>query len=66
MVSIDPDEFREPRKPGGGIAYSLGDFPRLPHVFLDDPLLKLRWVGMTRGGMWGVKGDRAYLLNPRL
>jgi hypothetical protein len=33
---------------------------------LDDPQEQARWIGMQKGGVWGIRGDRAFLLAPQL
>lgn len=35
-------------------------------LVLDDPMLNLKWVGLLRGGVWGIRGRRGFLLYPRV
>jgi hypothetical protein len=40
--------------------------PRVVGETLDDPQEHVRWVGLIKGGVWGIRGDRAFLLAPQL
>src|SRR5262249_34857796 len=41
------------------------DLPKLPYVSLRDRQLGLKWPSFFKGGVWGVKGGRAFLLVPQ-
>jgi hypothetical protein len=43
----------------------LGEMPHWPYTVLDDPVYNIRWVGLVRGGTWGVRGEQGFLLHPR-
>ena len=40
--------------------------PRVVGETLDDPQEQVRWIGLTKGGVWGIRGDRVFLLAPQL
>jgi hypothetical protein len=44
-------------------------FPAIPrgtdNVDVEDPVLALRWVALFKGGVYGVQGERSFLLLPR-
>ena len=42
-----------------------GGFPRLVRAAVDDAARHIRWVSLQRAGVWGIHGDRAFLLVPR-
>lgn len=42
-----------------------GGFPRFVMAAVDDAAQKIRWVSLQRAGVWGIRGDRAFLLIPR-
>jgi hypothetical protein len=39
---------------------------RLVAETLEDPQEKVRWVGMQKGGVWGIRGERVFLLAPQV
>ena len=41
------------------------DFPRGMNTEFNDEKHGLRWVGVTRAGVWGVRGDKGFLVVPR-
>lgn len=41
------------------------ELPKLPYVSRRDPKLGLTWLSFFKGGVWGVKGNRAFLLLPQ-
>lgn len=44
----------------------ISDVPRgSANAELDDPLVGLRWVAMFKGGVYGVRGERSFLLLPQ-
>lgn len=42
------------------------DLPRTPGQVLEDPQQGITWVALARGGVWGIRGERGFLLVPRL
>jgi hypothetical protein len=41
------------------------EFPRLPYATRRDPELGLTWLSFFKGGVWGLQGNRAFLLVPQ-
>jgi len=41
------------------------EMPRLPYEVQEDPEYNVRWVSLFRAGVWGVEGERAFLLVPQ-
>jgi hypothetical protein len=39
---------------------------RVIAVSLDDPEENVRWVGVAKGGVWGISGERVFFLAPQL
>ena len=33
---------------------------------LDNPQEHVRWIGILKGGVWGIRGDRVFCLAPQL
>ncbi len=60
---VHPHEFLEKK-----LVFSEppADFPRIVSVVLDDREQNLKWVGLDRGGVWGIRGERGFLLSPQL
>jgi hypothetical protein len=42
-----------------------GGFPRFVMAAVDDAAQEIRWVSLQRAGVWGIRGNRAFLLIPR-
>jgi len=42
-----------------------GGFPRSVRAALEDAAQNIRWLSLQRAGVWGVRGNRAFLLVPR-
>ena len=42
-----------------------GGFPRFVMAAVDDAAQQIRWVSVQRAGVWGIRGNRAFLLVPR-
>jgi hypothetical protein len=42
-----------------------GGFPRFVMAAVDDAEQQIRWVTLQRAGVWGIRGNRAFLLTPR-
>jgi hypothetical protein len=40
--------------------------PRIVAETLDDPQEHVRWIGILKGGVWGIRGDRVFFLAPQL
>src|ERR1700676_1284685 len=40
--------------------------PRMVLETLDDPQEHVRWMGILKGGVWGIRGDRVFFLAPQL
>jgi hypothetical protein len=62
---ISREEFGKPPRPYIGFPVRVVEFPKLPYVACADPGYDLRWLSFFRGGVWGVRGDRAFLLVPQ-
>jgi hypothetical protein len=64
--TVQGSEFRRP--PRAYMTFQVIpriEMPRLPYEVLDDPEQNVRWVSLFRAGVWGVQGDRAFLLVPQ-
>jgi hypothetical protein len=42
-----------------------GALPRFVIAAVDDGAQEIRWVSFQRAGVWGIRGNRAFLLVPR-
>lgn len=40
--------------------------PRIVAETLDDPQEHVRWIGILKGGVWGIRGNRVFFLAPQL
>jgi hypothetical protein len=63
--SISRKEFDKPSQPYMGFPIRVVEFPKLPYIARADPDYDLRWLSFFKGGLWGVRGDRAFLLVPQ-
>ena len=63
--TVSPGEFNRAPRPYIGFPVRVIDFPKLPYESLRDPERGLKWVSFFKGGVWGVKGNRAFLLVPQ-
>jgi hypothetical protein len=63
--TVSAEEFNRPAKDYMSLPTRVVEFPKLPYASLQDPELGLKWVSFFKGGVWGVKGDRAFLLVPQ-
>jgi hypothetical protein len=41
-------------------------YPRVIVQTLDDPQEHVRWIGILKGGVWGIRGERVFFLAPQL
>jgi hypothetical protein len=62
---VSREEFNRPVQAYIGGLVRVVEFPRLPYVSLQDPELGLTWLSFFKGGVWGLKGNRAFLLVPQ-
>ncbi len=44
---------------------TLRELPHVPTSRLDDSTEQVIWIGLSRGGVWGVRGNRGFLLAPQ-
>ncbi len=69
VVSLEPQWFAVVRAEflqGEKSASAVGkDMPRTPAQVLEDPQQQITWVALARGGIWGIRSDRGFLLAPR-
>ena len=63
--AVSADEFGQPVKAYMGLPVRVVEIPKLPYVSSEDPKLGLKWLSFFKGGVWGLKGDRAFLLVPQ-
>jgi len=63
--TVSAEEFSRPPKSYISLPTRVVEFPKLPYASRQDPELGLKWVSFFKGGVWGVKGDRAFLLVPQ-
>lgn len=63
--AVSSEEFNRPVQAYIGFPVRVVEFPRLPYVSRQDPELGLTWLSFFKGGVWGVKGNRAFLLLPQ-
>ncbi|HXT24815.1 MAG TPA: hypothetical protein VN749_08325 [Candidatus Eisenbacteria bacterium] len=63
--TVSADEFAQPVKAYIGLPVRVVEIPKLPYVSREDPKLSLKWLSFFKGGVWCVKGDRAFLLVPQ-
>jgi hypothetical protein len=63
--TVSPKEFGRPVQAYIGFPVRVVEFPKLPYVSRQDPELGLIWLSFFKGGVWGVKGNRAFLLVPQ-
>jgi hypothetical protein len=60
---LPKDDFRTSEEPLPRFA----DIPqRVVVETLEDPQEHIRWVGMQKGGVWGIRGERVFLLAPQI
>jgi hypothetical protein len=62
---VSAEEFGRPARSYISLPVRLLELPKLPYESREDPKLGLKWVSFFKGGVWGVKGDRAFLLVPQ-
>ncbi len=60
---VSPHEFLQRKMLFSGPP---ADFPPMASVVLNDREQNLKWVGLDRGGVWGLRGERGFLLSPQL
>src|SRR5262249_45990393 len=65
LFAISAEEFNRPVKAYMSFPVRVLEFPKLPYEVLPDPALGLKWLSFFKGGVWGVQGDRAFLLVPQ-
>jgi len=63
--TVSAQEFNRPVQAYMSFPVRVLEFPKLPYESLQDPDLGLKWLSFFKGGVWGVKGDRAFLLVPQ-
>jgi len=63
--TVSAEEFNRPVQAYMSFPVRLLEFPKLPYETLQDPELGLKWLSFFKGGVWGVKGNRAFLLVPQ-
>ena len=63
--TVSSKEFNRPVHAYIGSPVRVVEFPRLSYVSRQDPKLGLTWLSFFKGGVWGVKGNRAFLLVPQ-
>jgi hypothetical protein len=63
--TVPAEEFDKPVRAYIGFPTRVVDLPKLPNVSRQDPRLGLKWLSFFKGGVWGVKGNRAFLLIPQ-
>jgi hypothetical protein len=63
--TIPSEEFNRPTHAYMSFPMRVLEFPKLPYESLQDPELGLKWLSFFKGGVWGVKGNRAFLLVPQ-
>lgn len=63
--TVSPEEFNRPVQAYIGFPVRVVEFPKLPYVSRQDPELGLTWLSFFKGGVWGVQGNRAFLLVPQ-
>jgi len=65
--NIDPQELGATPRPYIGFPVRVVEYPVLPYVSRRDSEDKnLTWVSLFKGGIWGLRGNRAFLLVPQL
>ena len=63
---VSPQEFnRPPQSSYMGFPVRILEFPKLPYVSRRDPKFNVRWLSFFKGGVWGVRGNQAFLLVPQ-
>lgn len=62
---ISQEEFSRPLQHYIGLPARVTEFPKLTCESLRDPDQSLIWVSFCRAGVWGLRGDHAFLLVPR-
>jgi hypothetical protein len=63
--TVSSEEFNGPTRTYMSFPVRVLEFPKLPYVSRKDPELGLVWLSFFKGGVWGVKGNRAFLLVPQ-
>ena len=63
--TVSVEEFNRPVRAYISFPARVVEFPRLPYVSRQDPELGLTWLSLFKGGVWGVKENRAFLLVPQ-
>ncbi len=63
--TVSPKEFNRPTRSYMGLPIRTLEFPKLPCVSTDDPQFHLRWLSFFKQGVWGVRGNQAFLLVPQ-
>ena len=63
--TVSAEEFNRPVQAYMSLPVRVLEFPKLPYESLQDPELGLVWLSFFKGGVWGVKGNRAFLLVPQ-
>src|SRR6478736_233361 len=63
--TVSPQEFDRPPRPYMGFPVRVVEFPKLPYVSRRDLKFNIRWLSFFKGGVWGVRGNQAFLLVPQ-
>lgn len=63
--TVSPEEFNRSTQPYIGFPIRIVELPKLPCVSTNDPKFNLRWLSFFKGGVWGVRGNQAFLLVPQ-
>src|SRR5262249_61350825 len=65
--NFDPEDVGHSPPPSSGFPVRLVEYPVFPYVSRRDSEDKnLTWVSLFKGGIWGLRGNRAFLLVPQL
>jgi hypothetical protein len=62
---VSQEEFSRPVQHYMGLPVRVIEFPKLTCESLSDLDQGVNWVSFCRAGVWGVRGDHAFLLVPR-
>jgi hypothetical protein len=63
--TVSPQEFNRPPQSYMGFPVRVVEFPKLPYVSRRDLKFNIRWLSFFKGGVWGVRGNQAFLLVPQ-
>jgi hypothetical protein len=63
--TVSPQEFNRPPQSYMGFPVRVVEFPKLPYVSRRDLRFNIRWLSFFKGGVWGVRGNQAFLLVPQ-